>query len=104
MQEKSQRTHMNKKTILGVTSIDPPPLFKMGPNNDNVGILYLIVITDKVQFCSKFQPPHPLFHQKAEPHRFYQLRLPLTHKSLTPFPPLNQCSILNTFAIFQDFF
>ena len=27
---------------------------------------------------SEFQTPPPLFHQKAKPHRFYQLRWPLS--------------------------
>ena len=31
----------------------------------------------KIMFFQNFKPP--LFHQKAKPHRFYQLRCPLTH-------------------------
>ena len=42
------------------------PLFEKGPTDENFGISYLIVII-KFGF---FEISPPLFHQKAEPHRF----------------------------------
>ena len=60
--------------MLGATSIEKiplPPSSKKGPTDENVGISYLIVII-KFGFF-RVSNPSPLFHQKAEPHRFYQL-------------------------------
>ena len=60
-------------TLLHFHFLCPPPSSKKGPTDENFGISYLIVIIKFV--FSKFQPP-PLFHQKAEPHQFYQLMWP----------------------------
>ena len=57
-----------------------PPSSKKGPTDENVGISYLIVII-KFGFFRVSNPSPPLFHQKAEPNRFYQLRWPLRSKS-----------------------
>ena len=66
-----------KISASGRNFLDPlPPSSKKGPTDENVDISYLIVII-KFGFF-RVSNPSPLFHQKAEPHRFYQLRWPLT--------------------------
>ena len=67
-----------KISASGRNFLDPlPPSLKKGPTDENVSISYLIVII-KFGFFRVSNPSPPLFHQKAEPHRFYQLRWPLT--------------------------
>merc|ERR1711973_999143 len=73
-----------KISASGRNFLDPlPPSSKKGPTDENVGILYLIVII-KFGFFRVSNPSPPLFHQRAEPHRFYQLRWPLRIVSSSP--------------------
>ena len=65
-----------KISASGWSLLDPSsPLQKQALWRKNVGILSLIV-SIKLGFF-KISTTPPLFHQKAKPHRFYQLRWPL---------------------------
>ena len=60
------------------------PLFEKGPYRRKRR--YFVPNSNyKVRFFQSFKPLPPLFHQKAEPHRFYQLRWPLTSNIPTCF-------------------
>ena len=67
-----------KISASGRNFLDPlPPLFEKGPYRRKRR--YFVPNSNyKVRFFQSFKPLPPLFHQKAEPHRFYQLRWPLT--------------------------
>ena len=91
----SRGTHIIYNSILFFGSkggqISVLNIFGKGPYQQKVAISYLIVII-KFGFL-KFQIP-PLFHQKAEPHRFLQLRWPLSIDVLFLCPILQLYIIL----------
>ena len=61
-----------KISASGRNFLDPFPPFEKGPYRRKC---WYFVPNSNYKVFSKFQPP--LFHQKAEPHQFLQLRWPL---------------------------